>query len=191
MPEASGPVSELLRAVSSGEREAVNRLFEEVHAQLRTLARERLRAEAPGHDLQTTLLVQEFYLRVFADSAPDFESRRHFFGTAARAMRQILVDAARRRGAAKRGGDRVREELQENRLLLAEGLDVDPIALDEALDALADVDPRKVDVVLLRYYLDLSESDAADILGVSRRTVSSDWAFAQAFLRRHMCDSDE
>jgi RNA polymerase sigma factor (TIGR02999 family) len=148
-----------------------------------------MRAERPGRTLQTTALVNEAYLRLVDVSRVRWKSRAHFLGVAAQAMRRILVDAARARGARKRGG-------AEFRVLLDEGLLVAPergaslIALDDALTTLASVDPRKSRVVELRYFAGLSVAETAAVLGVSPETVQRDWRVAKAWLLRELSGGD-
>jgi len=157
-----------------------------IYDELRRLARSELAREGRPGTLQPTALVHEAWLRL---SAPDasFESRAHFFGSAARAMRRILVDRARGRGRLKRGGDRGRETLVDV-AVEAETDAVDLVALDQALDVLEGRDRRKSDVVHLRYFAGLSLEETSAALGVSVATVKSEWAFARAFLLREMSD---
>lgn len=164
------------------------RLFGVVYDELRTLARAQLRAERDGHTLGATDLVHEAFLRLTAGAGVTPTDRRHFFATAAQAMRRILVDWARARAAGKRGGGAPALSLD---ALRDGGLDLPAdaradflLALDEALDALAALDPRKARVVECRYIAGLSVEETAEALGVSGTTVKTDWALARAWLTR-------
>ena len=175
-------VTQLLAAAEAGEPRAAADLMPLVYAELRRLAAARLAGEKAGHTLDATALVHEAYLRlVGGGQARDWDGRGHFFAAAAEAMRRILVESARRRRRAKRGGDRQRVDLD----LAAPGEDDpthDVLALDEALGQLAAEDPRKADLVRLRYFAGLSLEAAAGCLGVSRATASREWAYARAWL---------
>lgn len=153
-----------------------------VYDELRTLAAAQLRRERPDHSLQPTALVHEAYLRMRGDDRVLWEDRRHFFRAAARAMRRILIEHARRRGRQKRGGGRVR--VSANALAAPTWDDPDHLlALDEALRRLEGQDPRSAEVVQLRYFGGLSVRETAEALGMSERTVKREWAFARAWLR--------
>lgn len=152
-----------------------------VYDELRRLARARMADEAPGLTLQATSLVHEAYLRIAAEGEPVWKDRRHFFGAAARAMRRILVEEARRRNRLKRGGDRRRIELDEAQLV-AGGAGADALAFEEALARLEALDARKGEVVGLRTFAGLSNEETAQVLGVSLATVERDWRFARAWL---------
>src|SRR5262249_48288405 len=157
-----------------------------VYEELRTLAAARMRAESPDHTLQSTALVHEAYLRLVGDGQPrHWHGRAHFFGAAAEAMRRILVDHARRKGAAKRpnGPERVDIDLVR---IAAPSPDVDLLALNEALDLLRDHDERKAELVKLRYFGGLTLREVADVLGISESTADADWAYAKSWLRLHM-----
>jgi RNA polymerase sigma factor (TIGR02999 family) len=156
-----------------------------VHDELRRLARQYMRRERPDHTLQTTALVNEVYLRMIAVEQVHWQARAHFFAIAARIMRQILVDFARRRRAAHRGGGMQHVALDEA-VLPPSVRHPDLVALDEALKRLESVHPRKSQVVELRYFGGLTLEEAAAVLGVSRDTVKRDWRFAKLWLLREL-----
>ena len=182
---ASADVTSLLVAWSEGDTDALAQLVPKVYAELHRLAHHQMRAERPGRTLQTTALVNEAYLRLVDTRRVRWQSRAHFLGVAAQAMRRILVDAARARGARKRGGIGPRASLDES-LLPAPGRGASLVALDDALTALAQVDPRKSQVVELRYFAGLSVAETAAVLGVSAETVQRDWKVAKAWLLREL-----
>ena len=160
-------------------------LLPEVYAELRRLAAALTVGMSPGQTLQPTALVHEAFLRLVGDSDPGWEGRRHFFGAAAQAMRQVLVDQARRRGARKRGGDGRRVELDEG-IAYVEPPAEDVLALDEAVSALQGEEPPLAELVMLRYYAGLSVEEAAAVLGSSPSTVKRDWRRARAWLSRRL-----
>ncbi|MEZ4456994.1 MAG: sigma-70 family RNA polymerase sigma factor [Gemmatimonadales bacterium] len=180
----AGPVTQLLSRVASGEEGALDQLFPLVYAELRRAAEGALRAERPGHTLQPTALVHEAYLKLVGGSIPS-RDRGHFLSIAARAMRQILVDHARRRRAAKRGAGEAPVPL-EIEVAGAEMPADELIALDDALERLSAVNPRLRRVVELRYFGGLSEEEIATILEVTTRTVQRDWTKARAWLYREV-----
>jgi RNA polymerase sigma factor (TIGR02999 family) len=186
MAEQHEPVTAILHAAGKGDARAVDRLAPLVYDELRRLAR-RLMADGPaGQTLQPTALVHEAYLRLVGVTDLHWESRRHFFAAAARAMRQILVARARRRQALKRGGDWVRVSFE--RVEPAQN-DVAPgriLALDAALERLEGMDARKAQVVSLRYFAGITIEDTALALGVSVTTVKREWQFARAWLAREV-----
>jgi len=177
-------VTRLLREWANGTQSALEALTPLVYAELRRLARGYLRNEAPGHTLQPTALVHEAFLRMVGH-APDCENRSQFYGVAAHLMRQILVDHARTRQAVKRGGQFVHVSLEEE-LVLSREQDSYLVALDEALERLAVVDPRKARVVELRFFGGLSVEESAEALNVSEVTVRRDWQFAKTWLLREL-----
>lgn len=185
MTRSSADVSRILRAIRDGDGDAENELFEVVYDELRGMARARMRRESPGGTLQTTALVNEAYLRLVSDDNRRWQNRAYFFGAAAEAMRRILIDRARKRGAVKHGGDRVRVPLEEN-IRSIEEASPDLIALDGALGRLEEKDARKSQVVKLHYLLGLTVPETAEILGIAPRTVDKDWQFAKAWLKREM-----
>lgn len=182
-------LTQLLARVGAGEAGAVDALFPLVQRELRALAGGFFRRQAADHTLQPTALVHEAYLRLVDQTNPQWKDRAHFFAVAARAMRQILTDHARRKGAAKRGGERRRVAL-DDQAAIDRGSDVDLLSLDEAMNRLADLDPRKGRVVELRFFGGLTNDDVAAVLGVSRATVADDWTVARAFLRSELSKGD-
>lgn len=178
-------MSRLLAAWSDGDREALDRLYPLVEAELHRLARRYMRRERPDHTLQTTALVNEAYLKLIDQRDVHWQNRAHFFGIAAQIMRRILIDHARKNAYAKRGGGAVHVPLDEAAVLTQERA-AELVALDEALTALAALDERKGRVVELRYFGGLSVEEAAEVLGISADTVTRDWRRAKAFLRREM-----
>jgi RNA polymerase sigma-70 factor (ECF subfamily) len=176
-------VTALLQAWSAGDRTALDRLVPLVHSELRRLARRYMRRERAGHTLQTTALIHEAYIRLVDAQAVNWQNRAHFFGISARVMRRVLVDFAREHGYRKRGGGNRRVPL-DDALLVTDTPDEDLVALDEALNALADVDPRKSRAIELRFFGGLSIAEAALILDVSPETVKRDCRLAKAWLLR-------
>ncbi|HKV40220.1 MAG TPA: sigma-70 family RNA polymerase sigma factor [Blastocatellia bacterium] len=177
-------VTGLLLAWGQGDQSALEQLVPLVHDELHRLARSHLRRERPGHTLQTTALINEAYVRLI-DKTVAFQNRSHFFGVAARLMRQVLVDHARGRQAAKRGGDQLRVSLSDV-ASMANSPAGEILALDEALNNLAAIDSRKCQVIELRYFGGLTIAETAEVLGVSHTTVEDDWKIARAWLRREM-----
>jgi RNA polymerase sigma factor (TIGR02999 family) len=182
---ASADVTSLLVAWSEGDDDALAQLVPKVYAELHRLAHRQMRAERSGRTLQTTALVHEAYLRLVDTRRVRWESRAHFLGVAAQAMRRVLVDAARARKARKRGGAAAMVPLDEAPLAAPERA-ASIVALDDALTALADVDPRKSQVVELRYFGGLSVAETAAVLRVSPETVQRDWRVAKAWLLREL-----
>jgi RNA polymerase sigma factor (TIGR02999 family) len=185
MMPTSHEVTELLLAWSEGDQRALDRLVPLVYAELHRLAKSYMRKEGAEHTLQTTALIHEAYLRLIDASQVQWQNRAHFFGVAAHIMRQILVAAARERGAQKRGGDAQQVSLDEA-LLVSQGQDEDLVAIDEAVSALAEVDARKAQVVELRFFGGLTEEETATALKVSPETVRRDWRIARSWLRRYL-----
>jgi RNA polymerase sigma factor (TIGR02999 family) len=178
-------VSQLLQHWRDGDRAALDALLPLVYKELRRLARFQLRQERPNHTLQSAALVNEAYLRLVGLDSPKWESRTHFFAIAARLMRQILVDYARRHRAAKRGAD-FRTVSVTDAAATAQTADLDVLALDEALHSLANIDPRQSRVVELRFFAGLSLDEIAKALDVGPATVQRDWTAARAWLYREM-----
>jgi len=184
MPLPPAPeITRLLQAWRSGDDEALGRLTPIVYGELRRLAHARMRHASPGHTLQTTALANEAFVRLLDARRVDWQDRAHFFALCARAMRHIMVDAARARGARKRGGGAAFVPFDEQ---LAVTPDRDPgvLALDEALTQLSAADPRQGRVVELRYFGGLSVEETAAALGVSPQTVMRDWKLAKLWLLR-------
>jgi len=171
----------LLHEWANGSESALEALTPLVYAELRRLAAKYLRNEAPGHTLQPTALVHEAFLRLVGRNAPDCQNRSEFYGMAAHLMRQILIDHARVRHAGKRGGRAAHLSLEED-LIGSRDQDTDLMALDEALDRLAALDPRKAQVVEMRFFGGLSVAETVESLKVSEVTVRRDWQFAKAWL---------
>ncbi|MEW6197879.1 MAG: sigma-70 family RNA polymerase sigma factor [Planctomycetota bacterium] len=182
-------VTRILKRASSGDESAINRLLPMVYEELRALAESYLQRENPGHTLQATALVHEAYLRLVKQEDVEWQNRAHFFALAAQAIRRILVDHARGRGRAKRGGDRERVTLNEDVALTADR-DVDLIELDAALEKLARLHERQARIVELRFFGGLTLREAAEVLGVSPRTIDGDWSMARAWLRRELRPDD-
>ena len=174
-------ITRLLLAWSEGDDDALGKLAPLVEAELQRLARHYLRGERPGHTLQPTALVNEAYLRLLDWRKLSWQNRTHFIGIAAKMMRRILVDHARRHRFQKRGGDAVKVSLEAGKLGSLER-DPDLVALDEALTRLAELDLRKSQVVELRFFGGLSVEEAAEFLKISPRTVKREWSLAQAWL---------
>jgi RNA polymerase sigma-70 factor, ECF subfamily len=164
---------------------ALDAQFRAVYAELRSLAERYLRGERDGHTLQPTALVHEAYLRLTSQHSVDWENRAQFFGIAAEMMRRVLVNYAHAHRAEKRGGGATRVTLDES-VSWAGGRDLDVVALDEALTALAAVDPRQARVVELRFFAGLGIEETGEVLGVSPATVKREWSMAKAWLRREL-----
>jgi len=181
----SRQVTELLVRWRKGDRQALDALIPLVYGELRRIAQHFLQREKPGHTLQSTALVHEAYVRMVGQNLPEWQSRAHFFGIAAQLMRQILVDHARARQAAKRGGDVFKLSLDESTAMPGQR-DLDLIALDDALKSLTELDPQQSRIVELRYFAGLTIEDTSEVLGISPATVKRDWATARAWLQREM-----
>ena len=178
------PTSQLthvLRAVHAGEAGAADALLELVYQELRRMARQQLARQSPGQTLQATALVHEAWLKLRLDNEPGFDGRAHFFGAAARAMRNILVDQARRKAGRRGGGNLQRVDVDPDLVAATPSFD-DALAVDEALRRLEVVHPRKVQLVELRVYAGLSMPQIAAVLGIALATVERDWSFARAWL---------
>ena len=180
-----GAVTELLRAWSDGDDEALEQLIPLVEAELRRLARAYMGRERRGHTLQTTALVNEAFLKLTDARRIRWHDRAHFLGISARLMRRVLVDHARRRGYRKRGGGAERVTLDEGLVASPEPA-VDVLALDRALEALAVVDVRKSRVIELRFFGGLTVEETAEVLHVSPDTVKRDWRLAKLWLLREL-----
>lgn len=180
-------ITVLLRQVSAGDARAVDQLFGLVYDELRGLASHHFKNQPAKHTLQPTALIHEAYIRMVRSDDLELKDRAHFFALASRVMRQLLVDHCRKRRASKRGGEWGQVSLE---FAADQGKDadhaLDVLALDEALEKLSELDPRKGRVVELRYFGGLSNPEVADALEVSIRTVESDWAMARAWLKREI-----
>jgi len=178
-------VTGLLQAWSGGDQAALEKLMPLVYAELHRLAKRYMGHEHAGHSLQTSALVNEAYLRLVEAHGVRWQNRAHFFAVSAQIMRRILVDFARSRQNLKRGGGALQVTLDEG-LIISPESGVDLLALDEALDKLAVLNPRQSRVVELRYFGGLNEEEAAEALKVSPRTVRHDWSLARAWLYREL-----
>jgi RNA polymerase sigma factor (TIGR02999 family) len=181
----SHDVTRLLARWKDGDEAALQQLVPIVHEELRRLARRQMAGERPGHTLQPTALVNEAYLRLVNLKQMQWQDRAHFFAMGARLMRRILVDFARSRGYQKRWGG-AKQVSFTLALEVAESQATDVVALNDALEALAEVDERKSRVVELRFFGGLSVEETAEVLNVSRETVKRDWKFAKMWLLRHL-----
>ena len=189
MPHDSSPsLTELLAKWYDGDEESLRLLLPSVYNELRRVAHFHLRKERPDHTLQSTALVHEAYLRLIKQDPIRFENREHFFAVAAHMMRQILVDYARQRNAAKRDG---RYALTLNdAVVFQKARSVDLVALDQALDELAQLDPQQCRIVELRFFTGLSIEETSRALGISPATVKRDWATARIWLHREMSGAE-
>lgn len=174
--------TELLQAIDRGDPQAAAQLLPLVYDELRRLAAAQMARERPGQTLDATALVHEAYLRLVPSGATRFANRRHFFAAAAEAMRRILIESARRKGRAKRGGGLRRADLEPDDLAAPEP-DERILALDEALERFTAVEPAKAELVKLRAFAGLSLDAAAELLGISPATADRWWAYARAWLR--------
>lgn len=194
-PTADTQVTVTLRAAADGDKEAAAALLPLVYEQLRRLARSKMNALPPGITVQPTALVHEAYLRIVGNGRDNFNDRNHFFATAARAMRDILVEQARRKASLKRGGGHAREPLDgiaDHTPAIAppaatDGVAEDMLALDAALKRLEQAEPRKAEIVMLRFFAGLTHAQIAESLGLSVPTVERDVRFARAWLAREIC----
>lgn len=175
----------LLRAWNDGDESALNQLMPLIERELHRLARAYMQRERQGHTLQATALVNEVFLRLANGSTPEWRDRAHFVGIAARLMRRVLVDHARSRGYQKRGGGAQPVPLDEAMAVTSE-MTIEVLAVDRALDAFAQIDARKSQVVELRFFGGLSVEETAEVLGISVETVKRDWRFAKLWLAREL-----
>ena len=178
-------ITKLLKDWSGGDSTALDRVIPLVYDELHRLAHQHMRRERAGHLLQTSALINEAYLRLMEQPELNLENRTHFFGIAARLMRQILVDEARKRHSAKRGGGAIQVSLVEATNVAQEQA-ANVVALDDALKTLESIDGRQSEIVELRFFGGLSIEETAEVLKVSRGTVMRDWTFARAWLRNEM-----
>ncbi|MCF7975156.1 MAG: sigma-70 family RNA polymerase sigma factor [Phycisphaerae bacterium] len=182
-------VTLILSALEQGDDKALDRLLPAVYQELRLLAAQKLSNERPDHTLQATALVHEAYLRLIGLNHQSYKSRAYFFGAAAEAMRRILIENARRKQRLKRGGQFEKANIPDNDLAI-EPLSDDLLALDEALDRLAQEEPAVAELVKLRYFAGMTMTQAAQILDISRRTADRHWAYARAWLHHEMHRND-
>lgn len=184
-------ITELLRAAEQGDADASSRLFDRIYDDLKRLAARRLASERDGHTLQPTALVNEVYLRLLGgtskqpDAMQQFSGSKHFFASAAEAMRRILVESARSKRRQKRGGEFRRADIEPDQLAAPEMADK-LLALNEALTRLAAVEPQLAELVTLRYFGGLTLKEAATQLGIARRTADAQWAYSRAWLLAEM-----
>ena len=183
-------ITGILSQIESGDPSAADQLLPLVYDELRKLAAAKLAHEKPGQTLQATALVHEAYIRLVGsgDPEPSWDSRAHFFAAAAEAMRRVLVDTARRKRGVKHGGARARQPLDESQLATPK-LGDDILALNEALNRLADTDYQAAELVKLRYFAGLTSEQAAELLAVSPRTADRIWVYARSFLLRELENS--
>lgn len=175
----------ILAAIKQGDARAADEILPLVYQELRRLAAQKISREPPGQTLQATALVHEAYIRLVGLQAPDWSGRTHFFAAAAEAMRRILIDNARRKQRLKHGGGQQKIDIHDAELTI-EAPSGDLIALDEALDRLAEMDKTKADLVKLRYFAGLTLEQAADLLNLPERTAKRYWAHARAWLYRQV-----
>ena len=185
----SSRVTQLLEKFQPADHQTAAHLFADVYAELRALAARYLRRERKSHTLQPTALVHEAYFKLVGQTRVDWHGRAHFMATAAHAMRQILVDHARRHSAAKRGGNRHRIALDDN-LVIEPDRNVDLLALEDALTRLTKLDPRQAQMIELRFFGGLSVAEVAKVMGISKRSVEREWTMVRAWLRRELSRSD-
>ena len=180
--------TELVQQSLLGNRDAADQLIQAVYDKLHALAKELLRHESPAHTLQPTALVNEAYLRMVDQNRVDWKGTTHFYAISARMMRRILVDHARGKKREKRGGGRERIKLTED-ICVANRDDEDVLDVDDAINKLSKLNPRQAEVVELRFFGGLSVAQVAEALGVSKRTIESDWTVLRAWLRRELSGS--
>ena len=183
--ETPSQITDLLARWGAGDRDALDCLMPLVYEELRTVAQHYLRKERPDHTLQSTALVHEAFMRLVGQKPPEWKDRKHFYGVAARLMRQILVDHARGHRAGKRGGDAIKLSLNEG-LVGNPNKGLDILALDDSLNRLAQINPQQSQIVELRFFSGLSIEDTSEVLGVSPATVKRNWTTARAWLFREM-----
>lgn len=187
--DASHQITLLLADWNKGDKNALDRLMPLVYDELRQMARRNMRREAHDHSFQTTDLIHEAFLKLAKPDVQNWKNRSHFFGVAAKAMRHILVDYARSKHSEKRGGGRQRVTLADEMPAGAFGSQ-QLIALEDALNALESLDPRKSQVVELKFYGGLTNEQMSEVLNVSSETIKRDWRFARNWLLREMAAAD-
>ena len=186
MSDGPGEITRLLHEARGGDAGAAAHLARELQPQLLGLARRLMSGERRGHTLEPAALVNEAWLRLGPGASPDWKDRLHFLGIAARVMRQVLIDHARRRGAERRGGDLQRVTLDEREAGSQPPLDADVLDLHRALERLAELDERQAHVVELRFFGGLTVQEIAELLSLAESTVNADWAMARAWLQREL-----
>jgi RNA polymerase sigma factor (TIGR02999 family) len=192
MPDThdSDGVTRLLVEWQNGDQKALESLIPLVYHELRVIAGGYLSRESPGHTLQSTALVHEAYFKLIGQRRVRWQNRAHFFGIAAQMMRRILIDHARHEAREKRGGSAPKLSLDEAIVAAEIDPDLDLLALDDALTALAEIDPRGARIIELRFFSGLTLEETAEVVGVSIGTVKRDWSTARAWLYREMRQSD-
>ena len=180
-------LTETISAAGSGDPRAAAELLPLLYNELRSLGKALMRNQPAGHTLQATALVHEAYAKLVGSTDPGWDGRAHFFGAAARAMREILVDQARRRGARKRGGEHKRHSLENELPAITSPVD-DILALDEVLTKLESQDARKGQIVMLRFFSGLNMQEIADTLEVSKSSIERDWRYIRAWLYKELDD---
>jgi len=191
MTQGSQNITELLAGYGRGDKEALDQLMPIVYDELRRQAARYLRREQAHNTLQTTALIHEAYVRLVDQRNVQWQNRAHFFGIAAQLMRRILVDHARAKKRVKRGGSDVRVSL-DDATVAVKGQDLDVVALDEALERLAQIDEQQSRVVELRFFSGLTVEETAEVMHISKATVKRDWSMAKAWLHRELSgDTDQ
>ena len=183
VPLMPGDVTQLLSAIDSGDPNAAGELLPLVYEELRKLAAFKMAGEKPGQTLQATALVHEAWMKIAGDGRQSFANRRHFLFAASRAMQQILIDTARRKRTARRGGDQPSEPLEESRITVVASSD-ELLAVNDSLVELEAEDPQAAEIVRLRYFVGMTVPEIATALDLSPSTVDRSWAFARAWLKR-------
>jgi RNA polymerase sigma-70 factor (ECF subfamily) len=186
MSGSGGAVTLLLAQLREGNQEAANELVPLVYTELRRMAAAYMQRERPGRTLQATELVHEAYMRLVGGEAPQWQNRAHFFAIAAHTMRQVLLDYARRRHPAKRGGANACKVDIDSQLLISENTLDNVLAIDEVLERLAKIDPRQSRLIELRFFAGLSIEEIAEVMGLSGVTIKREWRSAKAWLHREM-----
>jgi len=187
--EKQTPVTKLLNALAGGDRSVQDALFDVIYAELHKIARRQAASNVASRTLQPTALLHEAYLKLFHDSSDGFVSRKHFFATAAQAMRQLCVDDVRKRKRQKRGGDASRQPLDGDAILIQQDPET-TLAVHEALERLKEHDAVKAELVTMRFFAGLTVDQCANVMGVSSRTVATQWRFAKAWLHRQLDGED-
>ena len=185
VPKDVENITDLLVSYGRGDKESLDKLMPVVYDELRRQAARYLRREQPGHTLQTTALIHEAYVRLVDQRNVQWQNRAHFFGIAAQMMRRILVDHARTKKRAKRGGSDIKVSL-DDATVAVKGQDLDVVAVDEALTRLAKIDEQQSRVVELRFFSGLTVEETAEVMGISPATVKRDWSLAKAWLHREL-----
>ena len=187
--EEAGEITLILQQIETGDRQAAQRLLPLVYEELRRLAASRMGRESAGHTLQPTALVHEAWLRLGGDRQPEWSNRAHFFSAAAEAMRRVLIDHARRRLAQRRGGGHEHLDISELHLAATTD-DAHVLAVNDALEGFAQVEPRKAELVKLRYFAGLTLPEAAQAMGISLATAERWWAYARACLSKVLTETN-